>query len=137
MLQKGDLLMCMTDMKDNIGLLGNTALMTVDNEFIVNQRVGLIRTSNEIGVSYRFLYLVTNSAAFLQDLRSRANRGVQVNLTTNEILSTRMILADFETNVKFDNILKVLFSKMDIASVDISISNKLLRLLLSKLATVE
>jgi len=136
-LQKGDLLMCMTDMKDNIGLLGNTALMTVDNEFIVNQRVGLIRTSNEIGVSYRFLYLVTNSAAFLQDLRSRANRGVQVNLTTNEILSTRMILADFETNVKFDNILKVLFSKMDIASVDISISNKLLRLLLSKLATVE
>jgi len=136
-LKKGDLLMCMTDMKDNIGLLGNTALMTINDEFIVNQRVGLLRANNEKGISYRFLYLVTNSISFLQDLRSRANRGVQVNLTTNEILATRLILGDYETNTTFDNILSVLFKKIDIVSDDIQLSNQFIKVLLSKLATVK
>lgn len=136
-LKKGDLLMCMTDMKDNIGLLGNTALMTVNDEFIVNQRVGLLRENNNMGISYRYLYLVTNSTSFLQDLRSRANRGVQVNLTTNEIISTQMILADTLTNKSFDQILKAIFSKIDTAAGDIQLSEKMIKLLLSKLATIE
>ena len=136
-LKKGDLLMCMTDMKDNIGLLGNTALMTINDEFIVNQRVGLLRANNNMGISYRYLYLVTNSSTFLQDLRSRANRGVQVNLTTNEIIITQMILADTQTNKSFDNILKAIFSKIDTTVGDIQLSEKMIKLLLSKLATIE
>jgi len=136
-LKKGDLLMCMTDMKDNIGLLGNTALMTINDEFIVNQRVGLLRVNNNMGISYRYLYLVTNSSSFLQDLRSRANRGVQVNLTTNEIIITQMILADTQTNKSFDNILKAIFSKIDTTVGDIQLSEKMIKLLLSKLATIE
>lgn len=129
--------MCMTDMKDNIGLLGNTALMTINDEFIVNQRVGLLRANNNMGISYRYLYLVTNSSTFLQDLRSRANRGVQVNLTTNEIIITQMILADIQTNKSFDNILKAIFSKIDTTVGDIQLSEKMIKLLLSKLATIE
>ena len=41
-LKKGDILMAMTDMKDNVAILGNTAVMPLDNEYIVNQRVGQI-----------------------------------------------------------------------------------------------
>jgi type I restriction enzyme S subunit len=133
-LKKGDLLMCMTDMKENIGLLGNTALMTLNDKFILNQRVGLLRVNNEIGVSYRYLYLITNSTSFLQDLRSRANRGVQVNLTKNEIVSSKIILAEYKTNIAFDNILKSLYSKIEIAADDIQVSEKISNLLLSKLA---
>ena len=33
LLKKGDLLMCMTDMKNNVALLGHTALMDIDNGF--------------------------------------------------------------------------------------------------------
>jgi len=136
-LKRGDLLMCMTDMKDNIGLLGNTALMTFDDKFIVNQRVGLLRVNNDIGVSYRCLYLITNSTSFLQDLRSRANRGVQVNLTTAEITSTKIILADYKTNIAFDGILKAIFSNIDVAVDEIQLLEKTKSLLLSKLATGE
>ena len=44
LLKKGDLLMCMTDMKSNVALLGHTALMDEDDKYILNQRVGLLRT---------------------------------------------------------------------------------------------
>lgn len=42
-LKKGDILMAMTDMKDNVAILGNTAIMPLDDAYIVNQRVGHIR----------------------------------------------------------------------------------------------
>lgn len=87
-LHKGDVLMAMTDMKDNVAILGNTALMTLDNQYIVNQRVGLLRSNGYKGTSYAYIYLLTNSFDFLKDLRSRANSGVQVNLSANEIKSS-------------------------------------------------
>lgn len=41
-LRTGDILMSMTDMKENVALLGHTALMDIENKYIVNQRVGLL-----------------------------------------------------------------------------------------------
>ena len=41
-------------MKDAISLLGHTALMIYDNEYIVNQRVGLIRANNDIDIEYPY-----------------------------------------------------------------------------------
>lgn len=59
-LKKGDILMAMTDMKDNVAILGNTAVMPLDNEYIVNQRVGHLRTNGYKGVTYPlFIYLLT------------------------------------------------------------------------------
>ena len=45
-LKKGDILMAMTDMKGNVAILGNTALMGTSDKFIVNQRVGLFPMHN-------------------------------------------------------------------------------------------
>lgn len=91
-LKKGDILMCMTDMKNSTSpLLGHTALMNVDNEYIVNQRVGLIRCKKEI-VDYPYVYTMSNLEYFLKDIRSRANSGVQVNLSTKCICETKIII---------------------------------------------
>ena len=84
-LKKGDLLMCMTDMKANVALLGHTALMNEDNKYVVNQRVGLLRINNDFGISYLYLYILTNSKDILENLRGRANSGVQVNLYRKQI----------------------------------------------------
>lgn len=100
-LHKGDILMAMTDMKDNVAILGNTAIMPVDNEYIVNQRVGLLRANGKNGITYPFIYLLTNSKEFLTDLRSRANSGVQVNLSSAEIKSSETVLAPKEINEEF------------------------------------
>lgn len=110
-LKNGDLLMSMTDMKDAISLLGHTALMIYDNEYIVNQRVGLIRANNDINIDYPFLYLLTNDKHFIANLRGRANSGVQVNLSTKAIKESLFNIPDKETNKKFDDLVKPLFEK--------------------------
>ncbi len=103
-LKTGDILMSMTDMKDNMTILGHTALMNEDNKFIVNQRVGLLRIANKFGIDYPFVFLLTNSSEFIQRLRSQANSGVQVNLSTNAIKSAKVVAPNKEVNVQFNNI---------------------------------
>jgi type I restriction enzyme S subunit len=111
-LKKGDLLMCMTDMKGNVALLGHTALMNEDNKYIVNQRVGLLRPKNNVGIDYPYLYILTNSFDFIEELRSRANSGVQVNLSTNEIKKSKILMAPKPINEKFDLITKSFYDKI-------------------------
>ena len=108
-LKKGDILMAMTDMKGNVAILGNTAIMPVDDKYIVNQRVGLLRAKKEIGVDYPYLYLLTNEHNFLMDLRSRANSGVQVNLSSTAIKESEICVATKEDYEDFNNIVKPLF----------------------------
>jgi len=103
-LKKGDILMAMTDMKDNVAILGNTAIMPLDNEYIVNQRVGRLRANGYKEISYPFIYLLTNSTDFLTDLRSRANSGVQVNLSAAEIKASQIVLPTEEVNKAFSEI---------------------------------
>ena len=111
-LKKGDILMCMTDMKNSTSpLLGHTALMNVDNEYIVNQRVGLIRCKKEI-TDYPYVYTMTNLECFLRDIRSRANSGVQVNLSTKGICETRIIIPTKDIIDKYNNVVKPLYEKI-------------------------
>lgn len=90
-IRSGDLMMCMTDMKNNVRLLGNTALVYQPDEYILNQRVGRLR-SKQKEIKPSFLYYLTNNSVFLNDLRGRANTGVQVNLSTSEIKRSKVIL---------------------------------------------
>jgi type I restriction enzyme S subunit len=111
-LKVGDLLMCMTDMKGNVALLGHTALMNEDNKYIVNQRVGLLRPSNKLGIDFPYLYILTNSTHFIEDLRSRANSGVQVNLSTSEIKVSAVLLPPKDINIAFDKSLRPFFESI-------------------------
>jgi len=108
-LKKGDVLMAMTDMKDNVAILGNTAVMPRDNEYIVNQRVGHLRVNGYKGITYPFVYLLTNSTDFLIDLRSRANSGVQVNLSSAEIKASQTVLPTEKVNKAFSEITLPMF----------------------------
>lgn len=86
--------------------------MYENDKYIVNQRVGLIRANNNIGIDYPFLYLLTNYNKFLENLRGRANSGVQVNLSTYEIKASKFILAPVIINKQFDDIVKPLFKSI-------------------------
>lgn len=111
-LKVGDLLMCMTDMKGNVALLGHTALMNISDKYIVNQRVGLIRANNDLGINFPYLYILTNSHDFIENLRGRANSGVQVNLSTNEIKASKIKIAPKEVNTKYNEVITPMFDKM-------------------------
>lgn len=111
-LHKGDILMAMTDMKDNVAILGNTAIMPYDNRYILNQRVGLLRPTHYRNTSLAYIYLLTNSYNFVQDLRSRANRGVQVNLSALQIKESVTIVPSEDINTKFAKITYPMFEEM-------------------------
>ena len=110
--KKGDILMCMTDMKNSdTPLLGHTALIDKDNEFIINQRVGILRCKKEL-VNYPFVYTLTNLDFFVKDIRSRANSGVQVNLSTKGICETTLIFLNKKILDEFNNITEPMYEKM-------------------------
>ena len=124
-LQYGDILMCMTDMKENIALLGHTAFMDIEDKYIVNQRVGLLRPNHYKEVSPYHLYLLTNNAIFLRELRKNAHIGVQVNLSKEDIVNSRIVLAPSEINKRFTNIVKPLFATISKNNAEIQILEKL------------
>lgn len=114
LLKYGDVLMCMTDMKDNVVLLGHTAYMDTNDEYYVNQRVGLLRSKNNIHFGY--IYLLTNSISFLNNLRSKANSGVQVNLSKEAIEDSEIDIAPQEIYDRFNEIINPLFKKLSLLS---------------------
>lgn len=84
-LKPNDVVIAMTDMKDKVAILGNTAWISHADRFVLNQRVGCIRVKRPDLLNSRFFYFYSNSRPHVTYLRTRANSGVQVNLSTSAI----------------------------------------------------
>jgi len=109
--KKWDILMCMTDMKASVSpLLWHTALIDRDGEFIINQRVWIVRAYDEIW--YPFVYTMTNNQQFLERIRSKANSWVQVNLSTKGICETKLVLPTKDLIDKFNFVTEPIYEKM-------------------------
>ena len=102
LLRKGDLLMAMTDMKSSMALLGHTALMPENDKFLVNQRVGRLSVKEDATLNYPYIYIYSNLDSTITELRSRANSGVQVNLSTAEIKATNILVPSKSVHDIFD-----------------------------------
>lgn len=134
--KKGDILMCMTDMKSSENpLLGHTALIDRDDEFVINQRVGLIRCNKNI--KWPYIYTMTNLPFFINDIRSRAHSGVQVNLTTSGICNTKMVVPDNDSLNAFYKIATPIYEKMFALNNEIESLAQLRDTLLPKLINGE
>ena len=118
-LSQGDILMAMTDMKENVALLGHTALMDIADKYIVNQRVGLLRSNGYLGISPYQIYLLTNNPIFLRELRRHAHIGVQVNLSKEDIINSRVIFAPEEINRAFTHKIEPLFDYISLNNAEI------------------
>ena len=85
-LSKGDIVMAMTDMKDNVVILGNPAMIDIDDKYVLNQRVARIYLkANDKLINSHLLYVQLKDPEFISILQSKANSGVQVNLSTESI----------------------------------------------------
>ena len=71
-----------------------------------------MRVKENCKIGYSQLYIFTNYLDTIQDLRSRSNSGVQVNLTTKAILETKILMASDELLEKFNMLVEPLFEKM-------------------------
>ena len=113
-LQKGDLTIAMTDMKNSMALLGHTAIVPESDRFVLNQRVGRIKVNDLSSLDQRFLYYYSNSRDHINYFRSRANSGVQVNLTTASITEAVLKLPPLEDQRAIAHILGTLDDKIEL-----------------------
>lgn len=91
-LKKNDIVMAMTDMTKDMGIIGKTAIIDEDNKYLLNQRVGrLIIKRNNI-LDYKYLHRYTNSPLFLNYAKQQCSGGVQLNLSTKSILNHKIVL---------------------------------------------
>ncbi len=94
--------MAMTDMKDNVVILGVPALVDKENHYALNQRVARIYLKNtNVLASQYLLYLYLKNPIFIKELQSQANSGVQVNLTTQSIKDSEFLIPPIEKQKKF------------------------------------
>ena len=113
-LSYGDIVIAMTDMKDKVAILGNCARIPVSGRFLLNQRVGRIKTKSDKIANQRFLYYFLNSPFHVQLLRSKANSGVQVNLTTASILESIVSLPPIKEQKAIARILGTFDEKIEL-----------------------
>ncbi len=107
-LRYGDIIIAMTDMKDKVAILANTARITHNNRFVLNQRAGLIRVKRPDLVCPTYLYYYSNWTPHVDYLRSRANSGVQVNLSTSAIKEATIELPSISEQEAISQILLAL-----------------------------
>ena len=113
-LNQGDIVMGMTDMKSNIQILGVPAMIDRSDFYVLNQRVGRLSIKDPIHFDNDFFYFQMRFDAFLEELRKKANSGVQVNLTTDAIKSTRLFAPSYITQCKIGHILRSLEDKIEL-----------------------
>ncbi len=88
-LNKGDLVIVMTDMTQAMGILGKSAIIDKDDAYILNQRIGRIVPDSE-KVDTRYLHYFINSPLFLRPLHQLAKGAVQKYVNTGDIKEARV-----------------------------------------------
>jgi type I restriction enzyme S subunit len=133
-LNKRDIVLCMTDMKDNVVVLGVPALVDQDDKYVLNQRVGRIFLKpNSCLSDILILFMQMRDKVFIGELQSKANSGVQVNLGTETIRESQIIVPDLEQQKSIIPKLQSLFDKLDLNREQVLRLEKLRDTLLPKL----
>ena len=137
-LNKNDIVMAMTDMKDNMGILGHPAMIDVSDKYALNQRVARIylESTNKLS-SIHLLYLQLSTEEAISLLQSKANSGVQVNLTTEAIKSIPITIPPASIQKRVLETIQPIFDKLNINRTQIQTLEKLRDTLLHKLMNGE
>jgi len=113
-LNKGDIIMAMTDMKDNVVILGVPAMIDKDNHYVLNQRVARIYLKdNSKLISNYLLYIQLNNKDFIAELQTKANSGVQVNLSTEAIKESEILIPPISLQKEFGQKIIDFYSKIE------------------------
>jgi type I restriction enzyme, S subunit len=132
-LKKGDLIMSMTDVSPDFGIVGKTAVIDDDDKYILNQRVGRIRT--KINLNTRFLNYYTNSRYYLNPIHKKVTGSAQFNLSTYDIKDSVIPLPPLKEQKKIASILYAVDEKIESINKRIEGTDKLKKGLLQELLT--
>jgi len=133
-LNKGDIVMAMTDMKDNVVILGVPAMIDKSDHYVLNQRVARIylKSNNKLLNNY-LLYIQLKDKENIAILQSKANSGVQVNLSTQTIKDIEVVIPPMQLQLEKGKTIIDLYLKKENNDFQIRTLEKLRDTLLPKL----
>ena len=111
LLKEEDLIIAMTDVTPKKNLIGRMVQIDIDDEFFLNQRVGLLRCNNKI--DKKFLMYLGNSKFWRRYAIGHSTLGVQTNLGTKEIKKGRILLPPLSEQKKIAEILSEADAKIE------------------------
>ena len=99
----GDLIIAMTDVTPSMELIGRGTLVSTQEPLLLNQRVGLLKTIDD--VDNRFLSYFFNSNYWRNYSKVSASLGAQANISTKDILKGRIPLPPLPEQKKITEII--------------------------------
>jgi len=133
-LKKRDIVLAMTDMKDNVVILGVPALIDKDDHYVLNQRVARVVLKPDAKViDQLLLYYYMSGPEFISTLQSKASSGVQVNLSTESIRESSIKIAPIKKQERAFPILNDIAEKQEKARLQIGLLENMRDTLLPKL----
>ena len=133
LLEKGDLLIAMTDVTPKKNLIGRMTIIDIDEEFFLNQRVGLLKTNNKINKVY--LKYLSNSRFWRNYSISVSSLGVQANLSTKDIKRGKIPLPPLPEQQNIAEILSTVDEAIEKTAAIIEETRQLKKGLMQKLFT--
>ncbi len=108
-LNKGDLIIALTDVSSSKSIIGRSAIIDNDKEFVMNQRVGKIDII-ENQISKKFLHYYFNSTIFRYYVRKKSGKSAQANLSVNDLKKAEIV---FPTSLREQNSISDFIMIMD------------------------
>jgi type I restriction enzyme S subunit len=109
-LNKDDLVMVMTDMTQNMGILGKCARIRESKKFILNQRICRFRTKT---VDTYFLQSYLNSKTINNKLKEVSLGTVQKYFNTSHIKQLKFVIPNKEIMDMYSTLIKPIYLKID------------------------
>lgn len=135
LLQKGDLLVVMTEQKD--GLLGSSVVVPEGERYLHNQRLGLIENLDEARLSKEFLYYLFNTPAVRKRISMTASGSKVRHTSPSKIRDVWIALPSLDEQHEVVQILKAVDRKLSVTVRKHAILNNLFRTLLHQLMTAQ
>ena len=90
-LNKYDVIVAMTDMTSRLGILAKVALIDESNKYILNQRVGRLRSKIDF-IDHCFIYASLSNEEFRNSMKTKAKGAVQIYFNTKDILEYELTI---------------------------------------------
>lgn len=103
-LNKYDVIVAMTDMTSRLGILAKVALIDESNKYILNQRVGRIRSKIDY-LDHCFVYASLSNEEFRNEMKAKAKGAVQIYFNTKDILEYEVTIPPRKLIEVFNNVI--------------------------------
>ncbi len=107
LLRRGDLLVAMTDLKQDAPIIGSAAFITEDESFLHNQRLGKIIDLDEEKMDKHFLFYLFNTANVREQIKASATGSTVRHTAPDRIYSVKIELPPLSTQRKIAYVLSV------------------------------